>query len=289
MCLWEFSWNFCDFRSIFRAFKQFLEFFWNCFRIKNNFEKNKQTLSNWAEPEGPTQVRAGPAVGPCGAHLRPAQAHRLACPWRTRRRRRPSPPWRERPGVLGGPHCCLMRARAPAAARVPCALVRHRLRKPRTAGQCAAATADFPAACRPHEQSKAWARVIDSLDVEAAGASWRCLGVRLVESHPRSPCRCRRIELCTGRRRLPAPQASPPRFGARERSQSKTPPPGGFPCQATHPRLPVVAAPPPVPADPWSLLQAQPFLSTHVGAVFPDELHTSEIPVLSSFSFSVCC
>jgi hypothetical protein len=125
--------------------------------------------------------------------------------------------------------------------------------------------------------------------VEAAGASWRCLGVRLVESHPRCPCRCRRIELCTGRRRLPAPQASPPRFGARERSQSKTPPRGGFPCQATHPRLPVVAAPPPVPADPWSLLQAQPFLSTHVGAVFPDELHTSEIPILSSFSFSVCC
>jgi hypothetical protein len=158
------------------------------------------------------------------------------------------PPWRERPGVLGGPHCYLMRARAPAAARVPCALVRHRLRKPRAAGQCAAATADFPAACRPHEQSKAWARVIDSLDVEAAGASWRCLGVRLVESHPRCPCRCRRIKLCIGRRRLPAPQASPPRFGARERSQSKTSPPGGFPCQATHPRLPVVAAPPPVPA-----------------------------------------
>jgi hypothetical protein len=91
MCLWEFSWNFCDFRSIFRAFKQFLEFIWNCFRIKNNFEKNKQTLSNWAELEGPTQVRAGPAA---------RQAHRLACPWRTHRRRRPFPPmaW-----VLGSP------------------------------------------------------------------------------------------------------------------------------------------------------------------------------------------
>jgi hypothetical protein len=24
--LWEFSWNFCDFQSIFRAFKQFLDF-----------------------------------------------------------------------------------------------------------------------------------------------------------------------------------------------------------------------------------------------------------------------
>jgi hypothetical protein len=130
MCLWEFSWNFCDFLSIFRAFKQFPEFIWNCFRIKINFKKNKQTLLNWAEPEGPTQVRAGPAVGPCRAHLRPAQAHRLVCPWRTRRRRRPFPPWRERPGVLGGPHYYLMRARAPSATRVPCALVRHRLRKP---------------------------------------------------------------------------------------------------------------------------------------------------------------
>jgi hypothetical protein len=26
MSLWEFSWNFCDFRSIFCAFKQFLDF-----------------------------------------------------------------------------------------------------------------------------------------------------------------------------------------------------------------------------------------------------------------------
>jgi hypothetical protein len=26
----------------------------------------------------------------------------------------------------------------------------------------------------------------------------------------------------------------------------------------------------------------------HVGAVFPNDLHTSEIPILSSFSFSVC-
>jgi hypothetical protein len=26
MSLWEFSWNFCDFRSIFRAFRQFLDF-----------------------------------------------------------------------------------------------------------------------------------------------------------------------------------------------------------------------------------------------------------------------
>jgi hypothetical protein len=31
--------------------------------------KGKPILSNWAEPEGPTQDRAGPAVGPRGAHL----------------------------------------------------------------------------------------------------------------------------------------------------------------------------------------------------------------------------
>jgi hypothetical protein len=37
-----------------------------------NSEK-KQILSNWAEPEGPSQVRTGPAVGPRGAHLSPLE------------------------------------------------------------------------------------------------------------------------------------------------------------------------------------------------------------------------
>jgi hypothetical protein len=41
MSLWEFSWNFCDFRSIFRVFKQFLDFFGIVFALKNKFEKNK--------------------------------------------------------------------------------------------------------------------------------------------------------------------------------------------------------------------------------------------------------
>jgi hypothetical protein len=33
--------------------------------------KGKPNLSNWAEPEGPTQDRADPVVGPRGAHLGP--------------------------------------------------------------------------------------------------------------------------------------------------------------------------------------------------------------------------
>jgi hypothetical protein len=51
--------DFCDFLSIFRAFKQFLDVFWNCFCIKNKFEKKvkeKSILSVWAEPEGPTRT-----------------------------------------------------------------------------------------------------------------------------------------------------------------------------------------------------------------------------------------
>ena len=37
--LWEFSQNFENFLSIFRASKTFFRFFWNCFCIKNNFGK----------------------------------------------------------------------------------------------------------------------------------------------------------------------------------------------------------------------------------------------------------
>jgi hypothetical protein len=72
LALGIFSGFFCDFRSIFRAFKQFLDFSGIVFALKINLKKNKQTLSNWAEPEGPTQVRAGQAVGSRGAHLGPA-------------------------------------------------------------------------------------------------------------------------------------------------------------------------------------------------------------------------
>jgi hypothetical protein len=66
MCPREFSWNFCDFRSIFRVFKQFLEFFWNCFRIKNNFEKNKPYLTGPSPKARPRSAPAQPSarVGP---------------------------------------------------------------------------------------------------------------------------------------------------------------------------------------------------------------------------------
>jgi hypothetical protein len=74
MSLWEFSWNFCDFRSIFRAFKQFLDVFWNCFRIKNKFEKKttKPILPDWAEPVGPTQPTPAQPPGPAGP-IQPAR------------------------------------------------------------------------------------------------------------------------------------------------------------------------------------------------------------------------
>jgi hypothetical protein len=73
MSLWEFSRKFCDFRSIFRAFKQFLDVFWNCFRIKNKFEKKQQNLSYqigpspWARPNPlrPSRLaRRGPSSRP---------------------------------------------------------------------------------------------------------------------------------------------------------------------------------------------------------------------------------
>jgi hypothetical protein len=77
MCLWEFFWNFCDFRNIFRAFKQFLGFFWNCFRIKNNFEKKEKKEKIYpiylGRARRPDQVRTGPADGPRGAHLSPRE------------------------------------------------------------------------------------------------------------------------------------------------------------------------------------------------------------------------
>jgi hypothetical protein len=50
------SWNFCYFRSVFRAFKQFLDFSGTVFHIKNKFEK-KQNLSY---PFGPSPTRSDP-------------------------------------------------------------------------------------------------------------------------------------------------------------------------------------------------------------------------------------
>jgi hypothetical protein len=40
ICLWEVSWKFLNFLSIFRDFKHFQGFSWICFALENNFEKN---------------------------------------------------------------------------------------------------------------------------------------------------------------------------------------------------------------------------------------------------------
>jgi hypothetical protein len=62
--LWEFSWIFCDFRSIFRDFKQFLDFSGIVFALKIN---SKKTLSF---PNGPSPkarpVSTRPGLGPRG-------------------------------------------------------------------------------------------------------------------------------------------------------------------------------------------------------------------------------
>jgi hypothetical protein len=62
MSLWEFSWKFWDFQSIFHAFKQFLEFFSNCFRIKNRFEKNKPYLTGMSPKARPRSAPAQPSA-----------------------------------------------------------------------------------------------------------------------------------------------------------------------------------------------------------------------------------
>jgi hypothetical protein len=147
-----------------------------------------QTPLPWPRDVLPAQLPTPPwpCASPCLAHLSP-HPHRVHGGHNRESTGR-------RLGVRAR-HTCPVRA--PYLARVPelphaltlaCLAPPPDQAEPRAAGQCAASTADFPAACRPHEQSKAWALVIDSLDVEAAGASWRCLGVRLVESHPRCPC-----------------------------------------------------------------------------------------------------
>jgi hypothetical protein len=87
MSLSKFSWNFRDFRSIFRSFKQFLVFFWNCFRIKNKFEKKtKPTLMGRAWRPGLLwPVPAGPVARPGEAHLAKLEAAMARSPDRRRR------------------------------------------------------------------------------------------------------------------------------------------------------------------------------------------------------------
>jgi hypothetical protein len=72
ICLWEFSWNCCDFRSIFRAFKQFLVFTGIVFALKINSKiKKNYPFPIWAEPVGPTYLRTAQPLAR-QAHLSPA-------------------------------------------------------------------------------------------------------------------------------------------------------------------------------------------------------------------------
>jgi hypothetical protein len=89
---WEFSWNFCDFQSIFRAFKHFLDFSEIIFALKINSKNENSSYpfgpSPWARPEPLRPSR------PAGAHLGPAlgaarqRRRRQALPWRASRGRR---------------------------------------------------------------------------------------------------------------------------------------------------------------------------------------------------------
>jgi hypothetical protein len=77
MCLWEFSWNFCDFRSIFRAFKQFLDFSGIVFALKKINSKKKSYPILLGRAVGPTCSDPHPhgrATGPREAHLAKPEA-----------------------------------------------------------------------------------------------------------------------------------------------------------------------------------------------------------------------
>jgi hypothetical protein len=88
--LWEFSRNFCDFRSIFRAFKQFLVFSGICFRIKNNFKKRKKTYpTGTGRARRPDPLR--PPSKPIGARPQVAKLLRAAATSRLGRRARLAP------------------------------------------------------------------------------------------------------------------------------------------------------------------------------------------------------
>jgi hypothetical protein len=134
MCLWEFSWNFCDFRSIFRVFKQFLEFFWNCFHIKNNFEKNNKSYLTGPSPKARPRSAPAQPPGPAGPIQPPARG-RVGHDWGRRRCR------------LGREHPGLLRPRpikaTGTAACVPCPPAQKRRRPPE-----ASAAAAEPSAAR---------------------------------------------------------------------------------------------------------------------------------------------
>jgi hypothetical protein len=73
MGLWEFSWNFCDFRSIFRVFKQSLGFSGIVFTLKIISKKKKIYPIYLGRARRPDPGPHGLAVGPHGAHLSPRE------------------------------------------------------------------------------------------------------------------------------------------------------------------------------------------------------------------------
>jgi hypothetical protein len=67
--------NFPGIFEIFWVFSVPLNIFWDFpefILLWKIISEKKPILSNWAEPEGPTQDRAGPAAGLRWAHLGPA-------------------------------------------------------------------------------------------------------------------------------------------------------------------------------------------------------------------------
>jgi hypothetical protein len=90
--LWEFIWNFCDFRSTFRAFNQFLDFSGIGF-AKNKFEKKLSFRFRPSPKARPAPTApASPVARPGEAHLAKPEAAAAA------RHLQPAGPGRARQG-----------------------------------------------------------------------------------------------------------------------------------------------------------------------------------------------
>jgi hypothetical protein len=73
-CLWEFSWNFWDFLTIFRASKYFLDFFWHYLCTGKWFQKkNNKFYLTGSSPKARPSLPP-PAAGPAAAHAEPIGA-----------------------------------------------------------------------------------------------------------------------------------------------------------------------------------------------------------------------
>jgi hypothetical protein len=78
MCPWEFSWNFCDFRSIFRVFKQILGFSGIVFALKIISKKKKIYPIYLGRARRPDPGPHRPSRRPARVPSKPAGAHRPA-------------------------------------------------------------------------------------------------------------------------------------------------------------------------------------------------------------------